>query len=196
MDDLNLLPDKEISNQGKISKKFLDIGISSFKEACFYVHNFPYGYNSDYDDKMILFKEKKGTCTSKHAVIAALADELEIPLYKYVGVYKFTEQISDGVDKILKKYNLPYAPMIHCFLVYENYRFDLTEGNKNGKKTSIEEYIHTEKVEPFITTKNEYLLLKGVIKQIILQTVEMKSVTERTLLKARAECIIKLKENI
>lgn len=42
---------------------------------------------------MILFKEEKGTCTSKHAVIAGLAEELNIPLYKHVGIYKLTEEI-------------------------------------------------------------------------------------------------------
>ncbi len=196
MDDLNLLPDKEISNSGEISKKFLELGIKSFKEACYFVHDFEYGYNLNYDDKMILFKEKKGTCTTKHAVIAALADELDIPVFKYVGIYKMTEQITNGVNNILKKYNLPYTPMIHCFLVYKDYRFDLTEGNNNGKKTSIEEFIYTEKVEPFISTKDEYLLLKKVIKQKILPTTDMKRVSERRLLKAREECIIQLKKNI
>lgn len=129
-------------------------------------------------------------------MIAALAEELDIPLYKHVGVYKFTEQITNGMNRILEKYKIPYAPMVHCFLVYKNYRFDLTEGNKNGKKASIEEFIHTEKVNPFITTKEEYLLLKRIIKQKILPTVEMKGITERILLKAREESIVQLKKNI
>lgn len=196
MDDLNLLPDKEITTLGILSEKFLELGIKSFKEACYYVHNLEYGYNSDYDDKMILFKEKKGTCTTKHAVIAGLAEELGIPLFKYVGVYKFTEDISNGVDKILKKYGVPYAPMVHCFLVYENHRFDLTEGNNNGKKSSIDKFIHIEKVDPFITRKDEYLLLKRILKQKILKTEEMKGISERILLKAREESIIQLKNNI
>ncbi|MFO7794685.1 MAG: hypothetical protein ACQERB_00880 [Promethearchaeati archaeon] len=196
MDDLNLLPDKKISDRGEISKKFLKLGIKSFKEACHYVHNLEYGYNSDYDDKMILFKENKGTCTTKHAVIAGLAEELAIPLFKYVGIYKFTEQISDGVNMILEKYEISYIPMVHCFLVYKNYRFDLTEGNNNGKKKSIEEFIHTEKVDPFISRKDEYLIFRKVLKQKILKSEEMKGVSERDLLKAREEGIIQLKNNI
>lgn len=196
MDDLNLLPDKEITIMGVISEKFLELGIKSFKEACYYADNLEYGYNSDYDDKMILFKEMKGTCTTKHAVIAGLAEELGIPLFKYIGVYKFTEDISNGVDKILKKYGVPYVPMVHCFLVYENHRFDLTEGNNNGKKCSIDKFIHIEKVDPFITRKDEYLLLKRILKQKILKSEEMKGISERILLKAREESIIQLKNNI
>ncbi|MFW9819983.1 MAG: hypothetical protein ACFFE5_10270 [Candidatus Thorarchaeota archaeon] len=195
MDQYEKLPDAEIKDKGEISQKFLELGIKTFKEACNYVHNIEYGYNTNYDDKFIFFKEKKGSCTSKHAVIAGLAEEINIPLYKHVGVYKFTEEISTGTEEILKKYKIPYVPMIHCFLVYRDNRFDLTEGNCNGKNTSIEEFIHEEKVDSFITTKDEYLLFKKVIKEKVLPSKEMIGINERTLLKAREEAIILIKEN-
>ena len=103
MDSYDKLPDAEIKPVGEISKRFIELGIKTFKEACIYVHNSKYGYNSNYDDKMIFFKEKMASCTMKHATIAGLAEELEIPLYKYIGVYKFTEEITTGVDTITKK---------------------------------------------------------------------------------------------
>ncbi|MHA1355959.1 MAG: hypothetical protein ACTSR1_12375 [Candidatus Heimdallarchaeota archaeon] len=155
-----------------------------------------YGYNSDKDDKLILFKEMKGSCTTKHGVIATLAEELEIPLNKKVGIYKLTEEIVSGTNSILKEHDLPYVPMIHCFLVYENYRFDLTEGNFNGKKTSIDEFIQDEKVIPFITVKDEYLLFLKVLKEKILPSKEMKGKDRRTILKAREEAIKLLKAAI
>ncbi|MFX1456639.1 MAG: hypothetical protein ACFFDB_14790 [Promethearchaeota archaeon] len=196
MDSYDKLPDAEIKPVGILSQTFMKLGIKSFREACDYVHNVEYGYNTNYDDRMIFFKENKGTCTTKHAVIAGLAEELEIPLYKHVGVYKFTEEISTGTKNILSKYNVPYVPMVHCFLVYKEFRFDLTEGNCNGKNTTIEELIHEEKVDPFISRKDEYLLLKKVIKEKILPSKEMEGIKERSLLKAREESIILLKENI
>ncbi len=195
MDSYNKIPNAEIKDKGEISKKFLELGITSFREACEYVHNIEYGYNSNYDDKMIFFKERKGTCTTKHAVITGLAEELNIPLYKYVGVYKFTEEISTGANKILEKYKLPYVPIVHCFLMYKDYRFDLTEGNCNGKNTTIEEFIHEEKVNPFISRKDEYLLFKRVLKEKILPSKEMDGINERSLLKAREESIILIKKN-
>ncbi|MBN1215099.1 MAG: hypothetical protein JXA99_06590 [Candidatus Lokiarchaeota archaeon] len=196
MDSYEYLPEAEIKPQGIISKKFLELGINTFRKACDFVHNKAYGYNSNYDDKMIFFKENMGTCTTKHATIAGLAEELNIPVYKYVGIYKFTEEISKGVDDILKKYSLPYVPMVHCFLKYKDYKFDLTEGNKNGKKKSIENFIHIEKVIPFITRKDEYLLFKRVLKERILIDNEMRDTKERTILKAREECIKLLKKNL
>ena len=196
MDSYDKLPDAEIKPVGELSNKFLDLGFKTFKDACNYVHNIDYGYNTDYDDKMIFFKEKKGSCTSKHAVIAGLAQELNIPLYKHVCVYKFTEEITTGVNEILKKYEIPYVPMVHCFLVYENYQFDLTEGNHNGKKKPIDEYIHSERVDPFISRKDEYLLFKKVLKEKILPSKEMEGITEKILLKARAKSITLLKNCI
>lgn len=196
MDSYDKLPDAKITPQGEISKKFLKMGIASFKEACIYVHKMEYGYNSTYDDDMILFKEKKGTCTTKHAIIAGLASELDISLKKNVGVYRFTEEITTGVQEILNKYEIPYVPMVHCFLVYNDYRFDLTEGNDNGKKTSIKEFIQTREVEPFITRKDEYLWFKKVLKEKVLPLEEMKGIDQKTLLKAREESIILLKKSI
>jgi hypothetical protein len=196
MDSYDKLPDAEIKSVGKLSQTFLELGIKSFREACEYVHNVEYGYNTDYDDQMIFFKENKGTCTTKHAVIAGLAEEIGIPLYKHVGIYKFTEEISTGTNHILSKYNVPYVPMVHCFLVYKEFRFDLTEGNCNGKNTTIDEMIHEEKVDPFISRKDEYLLLKKVIKENILPSKEMEGIKEKSILKAREESIILLKRNV
>jgi hypothetical protein len=190
MDSFDLLPDATITeNNGEFSRKFLDLGVSSFKEACLYVHNLEYGYNSDKDDKWILFKEMKGSCTTKHAVIATLAKEIGIPLHKHVGVYKFTENICQGARKITEKFSLPYIPLVHCFLVYGKYRYDLTEGNFNGKKSSIENFIHEELVIPFITRKDEYNLYKDIVEKYILHSEEMKGIKMYVVLKAREEAI-------
>ena len=192
MDSYDKLPNAEIKPVGELSIKFLDLGIKTFRGACDYVHKIDYGYNTNYEDKMIFFKENRGTCTTKHAVIAGLAQELEIPLYKHVCVYKFTEEITTGANDILKKFKIPYVPMTHCFLVYEKYRFDLTEGNHNGKKKPIDDCIHAERVDPFISRKDEYLLFKKVLKEKILPSKEMEGILEKTLLKARAKGIILL----
>ena len=57
-----------------MSAVFLGLGIDRFLGACRHVHELPYGYNSDKDDPMTLFAERKGTCTTKHAVIGLLVN--------------------------------------------------------------------------------------------------------------------------
>ena len=155
MDPFTVFPNEALTSAGVISDHFLHLGIKNFLDACHYVHDLPYGYNSDRDDLMILFKEKMGSCTTKHAVIATLAAELDLPINKAVGIYPMTEAIVTGTSRILGKYDLPNVPMIHCFLKFNEYRVDLTEGNHNGKNQSIDNFFHTENVEPNISAKHE-----------------------------------------
>ena len=196
MDKLTVFPNRPLSEAGIISAKFLSLGIDRFTDACRYVHELPYGYNTNRDDLMILFKENKGTCTTKHAVIATLAQELDLPIVKSVGIYAMTEEIVTGTDKILTKYRLPYVPMIHCFLVYGEYRVDLSEGNNNGKNRPIEDFLYTERVEPNISAKDEYLLYRRALKDHILKQKELKEVDIQQILHAREEGLKQLKRNI
>ncbi len=196
MDDVNVFPDKPITEDGPVSKMFIDLGIKSFREACRYVHELPYGYNSNSDDLMILFKEKKGTCNTKHAVIGTLAQELALPVHKNVGIYAMTEEIVSGTDSLLTELYLPYIPMLHCFLAYENFRVDLTEGNRNGKNRSIEAFLHVQQVEPDISEKDEYMLYRKALIDVVLKRSELSGVDLKHILRGREEGLKLLKANI
>ena len=196
MDNYENFPDARINGSGVVSDEFLRLGITSFIDACRYVLQLPYGYNSDRDDLMILFREGKGSCTTKHAVIATLADDLDLPIFKNIGIYEMTEDIVTGTKDILKSFNLPYVPMLHCFLVYGDYRVVLTEGNRNGKNRPIREFLHTEKVRPNISAKDEYRLYRIALKDRILLREELKDVDIKRILQAREEGIKVLKSKV
>jgi len=196
MDPLRVLPDRIIAPQGDTAKKFIELGITTFKAACEYVHELPYGYNSNRDDIMILFKEGRGSCTTKHAVIATLALELGLPIAKNIGIYAMTEELVTGTAAILKKHSLPYLPMIHCFLAYDRYRVDLTEGNANGKNGPIDQLIATAAVQPNIPAKEEYLIYRNALKDTILKRKEFEDVQLKTILLAREEGLALLKANL
>jgi hypothetical protein len=196
MDKFTVFPNAVIKTAGPVSDKFLSLGINGFIDACRYVHELPYGYNSNRDDLMILFKEKLGSCTTKHAVIATLAEESGLSIEKAISIYAMTEEIVTGTGKILDRYGLPYVPMPHCFLVYGEHRVDLTEGNNNGKKRSIEDFLYTQKVIPNISAKDEYLLYRKALNQYILIENELKGIDLKSILKAREEGLALLKANI
>jgi hypothetical protein len=196
MNNFILFPDKRIIEKGPVSKVFLDLGIDKFQEACRYVHELPYGYNSDRDDLMVLFKEKMGTCTTKHAVISTLAAELGLHITRGVGVYPMTEAIVTGTDKILAEYSLPYVPMIHCFLEYGNYRVDLTEGNRNGKNRPIDDFLYTDRVAATISAKDEYMIYRRALSEVILKRDELKGADIKRILHAREEGLKLLKANL
>ncbi|MBN2547299.1 MAG: hypothetical protein JXB50_15965 [Spirochaetes bacterium] len=81
-----------------------------------------------------------------------------MPIYKTVGIYKLTEEIVMGINKILFKYNIPFFPYLHCFLTYGEKRLDLSDGNCNGKKRTIGEYIYIEIVRHDITPDEEFVI--------------------------------------
>jgi hypothetical protein len=196
MDKYSDFPDKPISPSGAVSNCFLSLGIDTFRKACRHVHELPYGYNANRDDLMILFKEKMGTCTTKHAVIATLSVELDLSIEKNIGIYAMTESIVTGTDQILNKYSLPYVPMIHCFLTDGDHRVDLTEGNANGKNRSIDDFLYTETVIPNISGKDEYLKYRNALKEHILKRVELQGIDIKVILHAREEGLELLKRNI
>ena len=196
MEKFTNLPDKKITPPGIVAETFLALGIGSFQEACRFVHALPYGYNSDRDEPMILFKEKMGTCTTKHAVIATLAAELNLPIIKSIGIYPMTDEIVTGTGRILATYNLPYVPMLHCFLVSGDNRIDLTEGNRNGKKHPLNHFLFTQPVDPNISAKSEYRLYRRAVADLLTSREELGGKTMKSVLQARQEGLALLRSKL
>jgi len=196
MEHYTVFPDKNIADAGPVCRTFLGLGITRFHEACRHVHELPYGYNTDRDKPMILFEEGMGSCTTKHAVIATLAAELGLGVEKNIGIYAMTEALVTGTKNILDRFGLPYIPMVHCFLVHEDHRVDLSEANRNGKNGPIDRFLHTEKVAANITAKDEYRLYRMALTERILRRKELDGVDIKTILKAREEGILLLRSKI
>lgn len=55
----------------------------------------------------------------------------------------------------IEPYGLSFIPQIHCFLEYQLYRVDLTEGNCNGKNKTIEDYNFLVRVKPDLNTQEK-----------------------------------------
>ena len=153
MDSIELLPNIRIQSKGVVSEKFLNLGITTLWEACYWLKDLPYGSNSTNENSLILFTENCGTCTTKHGVIARLAQEIELELYKNLGFYRLNDEIVTGINEIIQPYGLDFIPQIHCFLEYGSSRFDLTAGNCNGKNKIIEDYDFVVRVNPDLSNE-------------------------------------------
>lgn len=122
----SILPNKALMPNGPISETLIDMGFDSFHQICQWVWLLPYGRHRDNPHYMSVVKEQKGTCSTKHALLKALADELGIELQLTVGVYAMTEANTPGVGKVLDQYQCEYIPEAHCYLSYQGNRVDLT----------------------------------------------------------------------
>ncbi len=196
MDPIGKLPDKDLFDAGPVSRRFQAEGLQTFLAACRHVHQMPYGYNSSKDDPLILFKEGFGTCTTKHMAVGLLAKELGLPIDKCIGIYAMTDRLVTGADSICRAHGLSAIPVVHCFLVYDRYRVDLTEGNLNGKNGPIDDFLFTRNVAPDIPPRDEYRLYRQVLQEQILKRPEWAGVSLKTALAVREEALVFLNTNM
>ncbi len=137
MDSFDFFPNPAIADAGRMGRAFLSRNVRYFHDACRRVKEMPYGYNSNPDDSITLFADGRGTCMSKHGVIAELAQELDVPVFKYVGFYRLDEQVIEGIGAVLSPFGLEYIPQTHCVLGFHSRFADLTSGNCHGKKKNV-----------------------------------------------------------
>ena len=196
MDSIERLPNRELIAGGPLSRAFMAVGLKTFRDACHYVHRMPYGYNSTKDDPLILFAEGFGSCTTKHMAIGVLAKEMELPVGKCIGIYPMKERFVAGADRICSEFGLTAIPVVHCFLVYDRFRVDLTEGNLNGKKGPIDNFLFTRNVPPDISSRDEYRLYRQALQDEVLTQPDWADVTLKTILAAREKALALLKTNM
>ena len=67
------LPEAMLQSARPISSVFMDRGIDNFRAAGRYLHHLPYGRNTDRADFRLVLTEGRGTCSTKHALLAELA---------------------------------------------------------------------------------------------------------------------------
>lgn len=99
-----------------IGKAFIDLGISTFSEACKYVRSLPYGRNTNRTDRLLVLEEQRGTCSGKHALLAELASEHGQSVDLMIGIFRMTKYTHPQVAPILEQYNLEYLPELHTYL--------------------------------------------------------------------------------
>lgn len=127
-----------ITSNEIISRRFLELGFSDFESASKYVQLLPYKRNVEKEDKLCVFEDFGGTCSTKHALLKSLATENNfIELKLILGIFIMNETNTSKISSVLKMYNLKEMPEAHNYLKYRNYVLDLTR-----KNSSPENFIH------------------------------------------------------
>lgn len=173
------------------SKKFHELGIDHYFDAMKFIRNLPYGRNSNKNDLSLVLTEKRGTCSTKHALLKILADEnLQYEIKLIIGIFKMNEENTPQLTSILEKYNLKYIPEAHTYLKFQDILYDCTSSHSSALNFSndlIEEIeINPKQIDQFkVNYHKDYL--QNWIKD--------KSLSLDKIWKIREECIRKLSEN-
>jgi hypothetical protein len=126
MESWSILPEAPLNAARPDSQAFLRVGCESFRSAAKYLHELPYGRNADRTNFRLVLVERRGTCSTKHALLKAVALEQNLPLSLAIGIYDMTEANTPGVGRVLASHRLENIPEAHCYLRYAGRRVDIT----------------------------------------------------------------------
>ncbi len=146
---LHTLPDFPLSEHEPLARGFLALGLRSFVDAAGYVWELPSGRNSDQADFHLVLPEGRGTCSTKHALLAALARAHGQPVKLMLGIYDMHERNTPGVGAVLEREGLSGIPEAHCYLVVHQRRVDLTrKGPATGSTAALAVFFTEEELAP------------------------------------------------
>lgn len=143
-------------------------GLKSWNELAKFIKNLPYGRNKNRTDLGLVLSERKGTCSSKHALLKAIADLNEIPNIKLIlGIYKMNHVNTPKIGTELLDNSIPFIPEAHCYLKVGHTRVDLTSNEsafaKIEKDIMQEIEIEPEQVSAFKVTYHKAFLKTWII---------------------------------
>ncbi len=147
LESLESLPNFELKAGSEATAQFLAAGVTDFHGAARYVQHLPYGRNSDKADFRLVLKEGRGTCSTKHALLAQLAKEQKAAVALRIGIYEMSEANTPGVGGVLQTYGLSYLPEAHCYLICQGIRVDVTRSGVTPSEP-IKRFLCEETINP------------------------------------------------
>lgn len=140
-----VLPQAQIESLGPISIEFIAQGVGDFRAAGRHVALLAYGRTSNRADFTAVLRERRGTCSTKHALLAALALEQKLPATLTLGIYEMNERNTPGVGAVLEAHGLASILEAHCYLTHEGMRVDVTR-SRAAPASMI--FLHEEAIAP------------------------------------------------
>jgi hypothetical protein len=135
----------KLYSNDNLTKLAKDNGVNTWNDLKEFVKKLPYGRNENRTNFELVLSEKKGTCSSKHALLKKIADNNKIPNIELVmGIYKMNDLNTPKIGDELTKNLIEYIPEAHCYLKIKNQHIDLTSTNSEFKK--IQKFIIHEKI--------------------------------------------------
>lgn len=139
-----LVPRTPVAGVGPLTTLFMMNMVGDLRQAAGLIQGLPYGRNHSRSDPALVLMEGRGTCSSKHACLAALAEELGVDLGLTLGVYRLSAETDPAVGPILRAAGVDWLPEAHCYLRLDGHRVDLTVSG-HARTVSL---LHEEPITP------------------------------------------------
>ncbi len=162
--------DYNLKSKDKLTNLAKSIGIESWNQLTEYVKNLPYGRNENRTDFGIVLSEKKGTCSSKHALLKNIADLNNVPnIDLVIGIYRMNELNTPKIGTELTNNSIEFIPEAHCYLKINGKRTDFTTKKSEFKKIE-KDIIQEKEIEPKQVAKFKVEYHKEFIKNWLKET--------------------------
>jgi len=181
----------KIKANANISGLFLKNDISDFTMAMNFIRKLAYGRNKNKADLSSLFTDNCGTCSTKHAILKALANENAQPEVKLMlGIFRMNKTNMPAVATVLDKHELNYIPEAHNYLNIKNAIVDCTTIHSSGA-TFINDLVTEIEIAPNQITDFKVNFHKAYLQEWLLHESNL-TIPLEELWKIREECIAAL----
>lgn len=184
------LEEIELTSSDELTLEIVESGLVSFADLIRSVRCFHYGRNTNRHDLSLVWRERKGTCSSKHAFVKHIANLNGVTgLDLVMGMYLMTSENTPGIGNILKESPLDGIPEAHCYLNYNSNIIDITSITSDFEK--IKGAIIEEKViEPHQVAEEKIVMHQTFLKNWL--TNEQLDISFDEVWKLRERCIAEL----
>ncbi|MEW6298101.1 MAG: hypothetical protein AB1671_10230 [Thermodesulfobacteriota bacterium] len=187
----NALPPAPLRATGDVTAEFLARGIFTYRSAGRYLAHLSYGRNTDRSNFHLVLPEGRGTCSTKHALLAALAREQDLPVALMLGMYEMNEHNTPGVGAVLERYGLTSIPEAHCYLKYDAMRIDVTRAGVEPTEP-IHRFLREEAITPAQIGSFKERWHRQFLREWLATTAAALQVSVETLWDIREQCIAAL----
>jgi len=191
MQSWDALPCISLRPAGQMTAEVSACGIGDFRAAGRYLHLLPYGRNTNRSDFKLVLTERRGTCSTKHALLAELAREQQLAVFLTLGIYAMNERNTPGVGAVLRRYGLNDIPEAHCYLTYAGVRIDITRSG-NEPVEPIDRLLYEETILPAQIGNYKVELHQRFLRNWAINQQAAHAYTFTELWKIREECIAAL----
>lgn len=162
-----MVSDYILNATDKLTQLAISNNCNSWNKLLIFIKHLPYGRNENRFDLNLVFTQKRGTCSSKHAVLREIASLNKIPNIKLIlGMYKMNKQNTPGIGDALSNSTIHYIPEAHCYLKIEGTPFDFTSESADFNRLK-NDIIYEEEITPQQVTDFKVQFHKEFVKSWI-----------------------------
>ena len=146
MRSFEALPDVPLAASGALSTASIAHGARDIRGLGRLLRDLPYGRTSDRADYAGVLAAGRGSCSSKHAFLAATAGEQAVPIELVLGLYEMSEANTPGIGGVLEAAGFARIPEAHCYVRCDDQRIDVTRAAPTPREAIT--FLHEEVIRP------------------------------------------------